>query len=229
MIKLITQKNKIELESFTDNATLTDLAEAIKSHCDQTDLITKNCYGCGGCCNQDIPVLGFDLNLLQQKLQQGLQQEWNFDLNSLPDKYFILPDKTAIKERNNSIKDLKNQFNYTNLQASLIYEFNQSEPIILSKKSDRECLFLEKKLCKIFSLRPFICSLYICNAANHLAAMLENIVRQGTWHAYYILGWIEKQEINHNPFLKYNQYKEVLLKDFDTDMTNMLSDLFFYF
>jgi hypothetical protein len=57
----------------------------------------------------------------------------------------------------------------------------------------------------------------------------EMIVREGTWHAYSLLGWIGKEEISHNPFLKAESYDQLLVKDFDYQLQDTLDKLFFYF
>ena len=65
--------------------------------------------------------------------------------------------------------------------------------------------------------------------ADKLSVLQEQIVRQGIWHSYVELRWIEAESIAHNPFLEASGYGEVMISDFDVDLSEALERLFFYF
>ena len=113
--------------------------------------------------------------------------------------------------------------------ASLLFEYNQAEPVKLRKGPDGACMFLKDNLCSIYDARLYTCGLYVCNMADSLSVLQEQIVRQGIWHSYYVLGWIDAGAIGHNPFLGAAGYEEVKIKDFDFDLTDAMEKLFFYF
>lgn len=221
MIEFIAEDEEIELKSYDSGTTLTDLAEALEAFRLTCSFKTIDCKGCGECCSDNIPVLGLDLQLLQDGL--------NINFEQASHNILVLPEKPEIALRRKAIKEIKQSASITTLEATLVYEYNNAEPIILAKQKAGECCFLENNLCSKYLIRPYSCGLYLCNMGEKLSFIEEMIIRQGTWHAYYKLGWIGEQDISHNPFLKADSYKDLLLSDFDINLENALEQLFFYF
>lgn len=214
MVKFEIRNDEIELVEYSDDAALSELSGELENFRQLKGLKTDNCKGCEGCCSDDIPVLGFDLP--------------RFD----PDNDLIIPEKPDLDTRKKGIRDLENNSMNNSMnheEATLIYEYNNSEPVILKKKQDGECIFLENGLCGHYKTRPYSCGLYLCNMGEHLSFLQEMIIRQGTWHAYNVMGWIDQKDIAHNPFFKADSYDKLLIKDFDYDLKNALEHLFFYF
>jgi Fe-S-cluster containining protein len=212
MIKFSIHDDLIELDEYSPDVTLSELAMKLDAFRSNADLKTKKCPGCGECCSDNIPVLGYDLDLYEGKYDDCL----------------IMPEKPDVKSRKKAIDDLlKNSMSL--IDATLIYEYNNSEPIILNKKSDGECIFLKGGFCGSYRVRPYSCGLYLCVMGEKLSYIEEMIIRQGTWHAYNRMGWIDESEIRHNPFLKTDSYCKLLVKDFDSDLKGALDSLFFYF
>ncbi len=221
MIDLIVRDKTIELRGFSENATLADLVEATERIRLTGGLKTEHCYACGICCREPIPVLGFDIARLKRRLgvSEGLLEE----------RYIDLPEVPNGEERNQSIRALRTEHSFSDLQATLVYEFNSAEPVTLKRKVEGSCVFLENNLCTIYGDRPFICRLYLCNMAEELSTLYETITTQGTWFTYSRLGWIAEGEIPHNPFIKAKSYDEVLLGAFQFDLGKALEKIFFYF
>ena len=226
MVKLILKENKIELAEYSVDATIQELSDAVELfRLHDTKLKTRSCKGCGECCNQPIPVLGLDL--------LKIQKTTGLTLNEILEKYIVLPQKPNIDARKSSIKDFIKMCDVSLTEAAALYEYNECEPLILPRKEDGTCVFLDNAtgLCTIFGqvIRPFTCELYICTMGDELSITQEMIVRQGTWHAYYLLGWINKEEIFHNPFLNADNYDKVYIKDFEFNCKKAAEKLFFYF
>ena len=140
-----------------------------------------------------------------------------------------LPEKPDIAARRKAIREMSAAAGITQLEAILLYEYNNAEPIILKKQESGECCFLKNRLCSRYTIRPYSCGLYLCDMGEKLSYLQEMVIRQGTWHAYYKLGWVQKEDISHNPFLKSESYDELLVSDFDFHLENTLEQLFFYF
>ncbi|HHV95914.1 MAG TPA: YkgJ family cysteine cluster protein [Clostridiaceae bacterium] len=223
MVKLEVIEDKIELVDYSDDATLQELSDEVNSFRLTNDLKTKNCKGCGECCNQPIPVLGLDLINIQNATNMGLKE--------VLDKYVVLPEKPDLEKRRKGIKDFMVNFGLDEVKAAILYEYNQCEPLILPRREDGTCVFLDlsTNLCGIFEYRPFTGGLYLCNMGNELSAIQEMVVRFGTWHAYSLLGWISEEEISYNPFLKGDNYGKMYIKDFYFNPEEALEKLFFYF
>lgn len=221
MIEFINDNEEIELKSFSAEATLVELVDALEDFRLKLSLKTINCKGCGECCSDNIPVLGLDL----QVLQEGL--EISFD--KAAKDFLVLPEKPDLSLRRKAIGEMSKAADITQLEAALLYEYNNAEPIILAKQDNGECCFLKNRLCSRYVIRPYSCGLYLCNMGEKLSYIQEMIIRQGTWHAYYKLGWIGGEEISHNPFLKASKYSDLLVADFDFQLGNTLEQLFFYF
>ena len=223
MLKLDVVDSKIELVDYSLDASLQELSNEVNSFRLTNDLKTRNCKGCGECCNQPIPVLGLDLINIQKAT--GMQ------FNDVLKKYIVLPNKPDLKERYKGIKDFVRTCGLDETKAAIMYEYNQCEPLILPRRKDGTCEFLDQAtgLCGIFSYRPFTGGLYLCTMGDELSMIQEMVVRFGTWHAYSMLGWISKEEISYNPFLKVNSYDKVYIKDFYFNPEEALEKLFFYF
>jgi Fe-S-cluster containining protein len=221
MIQLEVQDDAIELRQYSNDATLQDLVDSTERIRLSKGLRTEHCYGCGICCKEPIPVLGYDLDKLTSRL--GLSRE------ALLDRYLDRPEVPCSEERNKAIRELERQHDLTALEATLVYEFNRAEPIILARDENGTCIFLRDNLCTIYEDRPYICRLYLCNMAEKLSVLYEKIAAQGIWHSYWALGWTRSEDIRHNPFLKGRCYREVYMNDFEFDLKNALERLFFYF
>lgn len=221
MITFKTEKRAIELAGYDGGTTLTELVDALEGFRLKNALKTRNCKGCGQCCKDNIPVLGLDLSVMAG--------EPPFTAEGLRDGCVVLPEEPDLEARRKSLLELQRTNGLTKLEASLIYEYNNSEPLILAKQEDGACLFLKDRLCSVYGRRPYSCGLYLCNMGERLSYIQEMIIRQGTWHAYQLLGWVAAEEISHNPFLRASSYDELLVKDFDFGLENALEQLFFYF
>lgn len=221
MVEFISENNEIELKQYDLKTTLPELVAALESYRQTCDLKTKNCKGCGECCSDDIPVLGLDL----QKLQEGLSIPFSKAIQSI----LVLPEQPDLKFRQKAIKEMSESASITILEATLLYEYNNAEPIILAKQDSGECCFLQQNICSRYTFRPYSCGLYLCNMGERLSYIQEMIIRQGTWHTYSKLGWIPEASIPHNPFLKASSYETLLVADFEFELKNTLDQLFFYF
>ena len=217
-IRLSAIDGKLELASFSATASLTDLAEGLESARSSDDLRTRACRGCGECCSDLIPVLAPDLFVLAGSL--GVTREELFS------EYLSLPARPVRAQRERGIEDLARQFNITERAAAWIYEFNQANPITFRRKRSGECVFLADNLCTIYADRPFICRLYVCNMGDNLAVLHEAIVTQGVWHSYVDLGWLSREDIPHNPFIKAASYGAIALSEFDAAEDGSLEQLF---
>jgi hypothetical protein len=209
-VKLVVDGDRIELVDYTGEATLVDLADAVEGIRTTPGLITTGCRGCGGCCAEPIPVLGLDI-------AAGAD---NYGL--------ALPSPPDPSERREAVKQLVSEHGISSEEAALIYDHNNAEPVTL-RRSCGCCDNLEGGLCRIYEQRPFICRLYVCNMADRLESVYEGIVAMGTWHAYHVLGWIDREEIAGNPFLSVGRFDRVLLGGFEGTMDRALESLFFYF
>jgi Fe-S-cluster containining protein len=184
-------------------------------------LKTASCKGCGECCSDDIPVLGFDIPRLLDGLGIGFDEAVK--------NVLILPEKPDIEYRRNAIKEMSRSASISELEAAALFEYNNAEPIIMAKKPNLQCCFLKGGLCSRYSIRPYSCGLYLCNMGQRLSYIQEMIIRQGTWHAYFKLGWISEADIPHNPFLTADSYDDLPVSGFEFGLENALEQLFFYF
>ena len=221
MIDLVVLDETIELKGFSDDSTLQDLVHGTESIRLSKGLKTRHCYACGICCKEPIPVLGYDLERLTQR--QGVSAEM------LTQRYLELPQAPDSSERKQAILSLQKEHSFSDLEATLVYEFNSAEPVILKRQDTGSCIFLENNLCTIYEDRPFICRLYLCNMAENLSILYETIATQGTWFTYSRLGWIPEEEIHHNPYLDASGYDRVRLSAFRFDLKSALEKIFFYF
>lgn len=221
MIEFVTENDEIELKYYEADTTLRELSTALEDFRLTCRLKTAECKGCGECCSDNIPVLGLDLELLLEGLNMSFEEASR--------EILILPEKPDISSRRKAIAEMSKSSDIAPIEAAVLYEYNNAEPIILGKQAGGECCFLRNNLCSQYSIRPYSCGLYLCTMGEKLSYLQEMIIRQGTWHAYYKLGWISREDISHNPFLKTASYDELLVKDFDFDLKDSLEQLFFYF
>jgi Fe-S-cluster containining protein len=224
MIEFVIEDNEIELKYYDPDTSLTDLAIGLEQYrISQAAamLKTAGCKGCGECCSDDIPVLGLDIPRLLEGLGIGFDEAVN--------NVFTLPEKPDMAFRKKAIKEMARSASISELEATLLFEYNNAEPVIMAKKPDLQCCFLDDSLCSGYSIRPYSCGLYLCNMGRRLSYIQEMIIRQGPWHAYSRLGWISGTDIPHNPFLRADSYDELLVSDFEFKLENTLEQLFFYF
>ncbi len=239
MIEFIVENEEIELKYYDPDATLSDLAASLEDFRLVSGLKTSQCKGCAECCSDNIPVLGLDVPALLEGLHISFEQAVQSIL--------VLPEKPDLDFRRKAIREMAQSASITQLEAALLFEYNNAEPIILARKAGKyevsgkegqlahpdddpeACCFLENNLCSHYLVRPYSCGLYLCNMGERLSYIQEMIIRQGIWHAYYKLGWITEEEIAHNPFLKAASYDKLLVSDFEFKLENTLEQLFFYF
>lgn len=224
MIEFAIEDNEIELKHYDPDTTLTDLVKGLEAYRTSeaaADLKTSGCKGCGECCSDNIPVLGLDIPRLMDGLGIGFDEAAN--------SIFMLPEKPDMAFRRKAIKEMARSASISEFEATLLFEYNNAEPVIMAKNADMQCCFLSSGLCSKYSIRPYSCGLYLCNMGPRLSYIQEMIIRQGTWHAYFRLGWISEADITHNPFLTADSYDGLLVSDFEFRLENTLEQLFFYF
>jgi Fe-S-cluster containining protein len=220
MIDLDIQKGKLELVQYTGDTTLQELLEATELFVAGLRKKSVQCRLCGECCHRP-PVLGLDIKLLAANEGVGIR-EWAAS-NLLPPE---LPDLAA---RRKGIAELLSQTELSELEATVLYEYNQSEPVTFKHNEADRCFFQKGSLCGNYGLRPFVCRLYLCRFGEKLQDLQEMIVTQGTWHAYALLGAVPMEEIPHNPFLKAPSYRDVRLKEFEFGLEKAIGELFSFF
>lgn len=253
----ITENNEIEIRSYDADTTLAGLAAELEAFRQTApDLRTGKCKGCGECCSDNIPVLGLDLAVLgldpetlgtdpasvgPNPEEQGteptvpgsdtaaLSGKQSPDHRQADGSILVLPDKPDMAFRRKAIREMCEWTSISELEATLLFEYNNAEPLILARQASGECCFLKDGLCSRYTARPYSCGLYLCNMGRRLAYIQEMIVRQGTWHAYSKLGWIREADIPHNPFLRAYSYDELYVADFEFDLKSTSDQLFFYF
>jgi Fe-S-cluster containining protein len=222
VIRLAVEDGAIEMLEYSEDASLSELRICVEETREQEGLKTADCAGCGECCfYENLPILGYDIGPLAENLDLTIEQ--------LFDKWVTRPDPPDIDERRNAIRDLERQQKVSSEVAALLYEYNQAEPIRFAKSEAGSCLFLKDNLCTIYNIRPYTCALYVCNMGEKLSILQEQIVRQGVWHSYFLMDWVSKKDISHNPFLRHNSYDELLISEFEFDLESALENLFFYF
>lgn len=220
MIDFALRKGKIELQQYSEDTTLAQFADAVEELLASPRKKAATCHRCGQCCNNP-PVLGLDMAILSAKAGIPVGQ-WVKE-HLLP---IELPD---LASRRKGIAELSSQAHLSETEATILYEFNQSEPLTFKQNVDESCSYLQGGLCSNYNNRPYICRLYQCSLGDRLQSLREMIVCQGTWYAYALLGAVPAEEIDHNPFLSAKAYHDVKLKDFEHDMEKSLEALFSYF
>ncbi len=220
MLSLTVDDGRIELLDYSPSTSLVELADGLNELRTQPGLMTHFCAMCARCCYDTIPLFGYDLAGLQ-----GLAAERGEPWTG----YVVLPAAPDVAARRRAIKELQRDNGMSRADATLIYEANSAEPISLARNGLGGCRFLDGALCSIYPRRPFACRLYLCNMGERLEALYESIVAQGVWHSYSIMGWVEEQEIAHNPFVAACGFDEVALESFESDLAAAAEELFFYF
>ena len=224
VIKLSVMGDQIELDEYTDDVTIDDLAKAVDSfrlhHLQSQGLKTRNCCGCGICCHDLIPVLGMDLAAFGYQPGRGDEPLRN---------QLVLPRHPDIQQRSKDIRETMAQFGISEPEATFLYDVNQAEPLALPRRDDGGCRYLQGNLCGIYEKRPFNCRFYLCNMGTRLAAIQETLVSQGTWHAYAMLGWIPAKALRYNPFMRTQDYSAISLADLEFNLDKNVEKMFFYF
>jgi Fe-S-cluster containining protein len=226
VVELVADNGLIELSGYSPESSLRELTEAVEAIRITKGLETERCYGCGGCCREPIPVLGYDIMNLAAVMETTGED--------FVEKYLDLPEPPNVGAKRKATEELIRQHGFDPLEAALIYEFNHAEPVTFRRDETGACLFCRRELCTIYEHRPYICGLYVCNMGDALSVLYEKIVSQGVWHTYASLGWITEEEIAHNPFLKAkaegkDPFGKILLRDFEFDLERALEAAFFYF
>jgi Fe-S-cluster containining protein len=220
MIELAVKKGKLELINYSEDTTLADLLADTESFVSALNKKSVQCRMCGECCHRP-PVLGLDIQLLAEAKGESVQKFAGSHL--MPP---VLPDLPA---RQKGIGELRQQANLTELEATILYEYNQSEPMTFIHNDNDRCFYQNGNLCGNYDRRPFICRLYLCRFGEKLQDLMEMVVTQGTWHAYALLGAVPMDAIAHNPFVKAKSYQDVLLKEFEFGLDKAMDELFSYF
>ncbi|MGA2975063.1 MAG: YkgJ family cysteine cluster protein [Spirochaetia bacterium] len=213
--------DRIELDSYTDEATLEDFVRGLEAFRISTSLKTSRCAGCGECCLQPIPVLGVDIDAIAQALETS-PAEVVRDHLLLPE-FHASPD-----ERKKAIREISRSMKMPEGQAAIVYDFNNAERVILQRRGDGACCFLTNGLCTIYESRPLSCRIYLCAMGDKLSILHENIVQLGTNHLYRALGWIEEEEAV-NPFVGSEGWGRVPLRACEPPDLDSAESLFFYF
>lgn len=219
MIRLSVDDGKLDLESYSQDATLEDLRREVESRRVDRRLVTAFCAGCGRCCHfEHLPLFGYDLIRMRAERRTADLSPW-----------LSYPERPAAEERSEAIADMMRQHGFDQHTATLLYEYNAAEPITYRHADDGGCVFLGNGFCTNYPGRAYTCSLYVCTMGERLSNLQERIVRQGVWHSYFVEGWIAEEAISHNPFLSGCGYGDVHISDFEYDLSDALEKLFFYF
>ena len=213
-VRLFLDQDEIELAGYDERATIGDLVDALERLRLRPGLATVGCAGCGLCCRDRVPVLGADLPRLERALRLPREE--------LLRDHLELPARPDPDERAAHIADLARQFRTSQSEATLLYEWNTGEPIVPRQGSDGFCHWLIDRRCSVYPGRPLICSFYLCNFGDRLSALFDAIVRQGVWHSYVAVGWIESAIVAHNPFLSVGDPALAPLGAFDVDVGPLL-------
>ena len=224
MIEFEIDDGNIELIRYSEDLTLSRFAEEFDTFRLQHTPLVRDCYACGECCGDPVPVLGYDIRRIRKETGEETEEEAEKALR----RFIDFPRKPDLEARRKGITDLQRQNGLEELEAVLIYEYNQAEPFTMARR-DGSCYLLEDKLCTVHDSRYYICRLFFCGLGDRLSGLFDTIVSQGVWFSYSLMGWISREEIPHNPFLKADSYDDVRLSDFDVDLQSALEKLFFFF
>jgi Fe-S-cluster containining protein len=221
-LRFSSSSGKVELDFYSDDATLLDLVRGVEDARRRTDLKVSRCAGCGECCSQPIPVIGMDIPHLATGISAGL--------DDVLSRHLVWPEwRPDGFERRKAIRELARDLAMSDDQAACAYDFNNGEPAILPRAADGTCRFLEKGLCTIYEHRPLACRIYLCAMGDRLSVLQESIVHHGTWHLYALAGWIEMNDIASNPFVHAATWEGVPVSAFAPTDPGNPEDLFFYF
>jgi Fe-S-cluster containining protein len=208
MIKLKTENGIIELISYSDCALLGELIYEVEFRRTASRLGTE-CEFCGKCCYDPVPLTGADLAVFGEDFYQ-------------------IPSVPSPRTREENISRIKLEHKVDQKTASLLYEYNSGDPVTPKRKSDGGCVKLQGSRCMIYEKRPIACRFYNCIMGENLEILYENIIRQGIWHSYYVLGKIPAESIPDNPFIR-GTFDRIPLKLFNSDISGALESLFSWF
>ncbi|MFP4442081.1 MAG: YkgJ family cysteine cluster protein [Spirochaetia bacterium] len=208
MIRLETQNGKIELISYSENALLGELIREVENHRTSSRL-GKECEFCGKCCYDEVPLTGADLAAFGESLYQ-------------------IPSVPSAQSREDGISRLISEHKLDRKTAALLFEYNTGEAVTPKRQTGGGCIHLLGSRCRIYEKRPMACRFYNCIMGENLKILYENIIRQGIWHSYYVLGKIPAASIAGNPFLS-GKPERIPLRLFDSDISGALESLFSYF
>lgn len=217
-VRLAILSDRIELEGYSDEATLLDLVRGIEQVRLRSDLKVSRCAGCGGCCRETIPVLGVDLASLATAF--GAPDE-----RSVLERLAVPDVRPSGHERREAIRKLSRDTGLSPEQAEWLYDFNNGEQVSLRRADDGSCEFLRGGMCRIYEARPLVCRLYLCIMGDQLSGMQECIVRQGVWHLYERAGWLRRDDIPNNPFVQVGRWEDARLSAFAWDPGSLDDDL----
>ena len=220
MISFSVQDGNIELDAYQPEATLADLAAELDGFRMRQGCRLRECYACGECCRDPVPVLGYDVRRMRRESGADSERELS--------RHLSFPEKPDLVARKKGISDMMRQHDLAEREATLIYEYNQCESIAMARR-DGACGLLSDRLCTVHDERYYICELFFCRLGERLSGLFDSIVSQGVWHSYFVMDWIPAEAIGRNPFLKADAYDELLLSDFDTNLEKAVEKLFFYF
>ena len=221
MIDLKIEERRIELQHYEPHATVEDLIAALEAIRRRPGLRTATCHLCGECCGDLVPVLGIDIDPLCRRLDCNRE--------TLFAHVLTLPEPPDLEERHGAIESLRRDFDLARETATLLYEYNNAEPLTFQRHASGVCTLQHKLLCTIYGSHPTACRFYLCNMGDRLSALYENIVRQGVWHSYVEAGWVPATDVSHNPFLHAHTLSTLTLEAFDVDLSAAMESLFFYF
>lgn len=220
MIEFVTKKGKLELIGDIGDATLAELLAESEAFVTTLKKQSVQCRMCGECCHK-APVLGLDI--LAQASDAGM------DVGQWAESHLMLPAMPDLAARRKGISELQQQACITEMEAAVLYEYNQSEPVSFIHNEADRCFYQNGALCGNYAQRPFVCRLYLCRFGERLQDLLEMVVTQGTWHAWAVLGAVPMEAIAHNPFAGKERYDQVKLKDFEFELDKAMGELFSFF
>jgi Fe-S-cluster containining protein len=219
MVDLKLVKGRLELREYSADSSLADLLGATETFVSALKKRSVQCRMCGECCSRE-PVLGLDMEILAGQEGIGVR-EWAA-------AHLMQPEFPDLAAREKLIREFCRQTGMSELESTVLYEYNQSEPLSFKQDETERCFYQKDGRCSNYANRPFICRLYLCRFGDRLQELTEMIVAQGTWHAWSLLGAVPEELIRHNPFAGRESYSDVLLKDFETGFAGT-GELFFYF
>jgi Fe-S-cluster containining protein len=204
MIEFVYDSNGfIELKSYSNDCTVEELLEKTIDIGSQINL----CKKCGKCCFDTIPIIGSEIKRIMEVL--------NVDKLDSTFSYLKFPCIPSVEEKTKNIVEIIRSFGMTRIEATMFYEFNAADPIIMNKNADGQCISISNDMCVKYKIRPMICRLYHCKTGAKLSNLREILISQGIWHSYLIMDWINENDIPYNPFLKSTNYDRLFIKDFD--------------
>ncbi len=203
----LNDENCLELEEYSPDCTLAELVDGIAAAGDHHSL----CARCARCCRDPIPLIGFEVG----KIKESEAPVIAFDSLTFP-----APPDAGLREK--SVRDLERNFGLSRRQAEVFYEYNSAEPIALGKADDGRCFYQQGDLCGIYAGRPLVCRLYHCRQGARLSGLRELIMARGIWHSFVVMGWLDRAALADNPFAGGGMSDDILLKDFDLSIDEIV-------